>query len=537
DQLVQHISRQAGNQVRSFLVGLIDRNRLELAAVILFELLEEEPPYRRSPLSPLRRLLHSLAGRLAGRGSAAQPAGLTLRRAAVRICASGAVSLGDLDPQLGKFIACAEPPAWSSFPTMSALRPTGNVRLGQVLTLTVLRRHLDSKPVNIGPQQLLEQQLHQTIFLFVLDEPLFEELRREGSHARSLLQHCLGTRRPLFFVYRDCDLIFDGLLELGNSLQPGLFQRPDIDSFRFPGRRSLLDILFRFGFSFGKADLVTMQNLLRYLRHFDRSPLTQEQLARSERNRQAALLLRQSKQRLRDLQDKSVVAPSASTGAASNAAPVAVAVGFGGVGAAATDSCGGFIYEEDGSGGGKRGNQQKPRRLVVEPGPLIDPNELVFDVAVCDACYETQREDAYGLLARSDAKSRYLLKDGDLDRREPPLRCLLRRNPHNPRGGDMRLYLEGSGRCRKSGAPRQALNAEHEKRAGAATAPKKRQFDKRMSELRLHVRSSLAPKRQYRHEHRFGDEVPAASAGVDGPPRTSSAAPVWTAATSRLSAK
>uniref|UniRef100_A0A1I8G7R7 XPA_C domain-containing protein n=1 Tax=Macrostomum lignano TaxID=282301 RepID=A0A1I8G7R7_9PLAT len=263
-------------------------------------------------------------------------------------------------------------------------------------------------------------------------------------------------------------------------------------------------------------------------------PLTQEQLARSERNRQAALLLRQSKQRLRDLQDKSAAAPSASTGAASNATPVAVAVGFGGVGAAATDSCGGFIYEEDGSGGGKRGNQQKPRRLVVEPGPLIDPNELVcadcdrpfnssflydrFDVAVCDACYETQREDVYGLLARSDAKSRYLLKDGDLDRREPPLRCLLRRNPHNPRGGDMRLYLEAqvAQRALEVWGSEEALNAEHEKRAGARDRAKKRQFDKRMSELRLHVRSSLAPKRQYRHEHRFGDEVPAASAGVDG---------------------
>uniref|UniRef100_A0A1I8G8C7 DUF4704 domain-containing protein n=1 Tax=Macrostomum lignano TaxID=282301 RepID=A0A1I8G8C7_9PLAT len=256
----------AVNQVRGFLVGSIDRNRLELAAVILFELLEDANPSNCAP-------------------PPAQPAGPMLRRAAVRICASGAVSLADLDPQLGKCIACAEPASVELIPYDVCFETDWTFAADDGFCYS----DWVMSPVNIGPQQLLEQQLHQTIFLFVLDEPLFEELRREGSHARSLLQHCLGTRRPLFFVYRDCDLIFDGLLELGNGLQSGLFKRPDIDSFRFPGQTVCLSETtstvgcsrfcpLRIGWPAGRrnesamrrrAEIVTMQNLISCLSCLD----------------------------------------------------------------------------------------------------------------------------------------------------------------------------------------------------------------------------------------------------------------------------
>uniref|UniRef100_A0A1I8IT82 MMS19 nucleotide excision repair protein n=1 Tax=Macrostomum lignano TaxID=282301 RepID=A0A1I8IT82_9PLAT len=244
--------------VRGFLVGSIDRNRLELAAVILFELLKDANPSNFAP-------------------PPAQPTGLTLRRAAVRICASGAVSLADLDPQLGKFIACAEPASVELIPYDVCFETDWTFAAD------------DGFCYSDWVMSLLEQQLHQTIFLFVLDEPLFEELRREGSHARSLLQRCLGTRRPLFFVYRDCDLIFDGLLELGNSLQSGLFKRSDIDSFRFPGQTVCLSETtstvgcsrfcpLRIGWPAGRrnesamrrrAEIVTMQNLISCLSRLD----------------------------------------------------------------------------------------------------------------------------------------------------------------------------------------------------------------------------------------------------------------------------
>lgn len=45
------------------------------------------------------------------------------------------------------------------------------------------------------------------------------------------------------------------------------------------------------------------------------------------------------------------------------------------------------------------------------------------------------------LVSRTEAKQQFLLKDCDLDRREPPLRFVLKKNPHNPRWGDMKLYL------------------------------------------------------------------------------------------------
>ena len=42
---------------------------------------------------------------------------------------------------------------------------------------------------------------------------------------------------------------------------------------------------------------------------------------------------------------------------------------------------------------------------------------------------------------RTMAKKEFLLKDEDLDYRRPPLRYISRKNPHNPRYGDMKLYL------------------------------------------------------------------------------------------------
>lgn len=50
-------------------------------------------------------------------------------------------------------------------------------------------------------------------------------------------------------------------------------------------------------------------------------------------------------------------------------------------------------------------------------------------------------EDKHSLITRTDAKNEYLLKDCDLDKREPLLKYISRKNPHNPRWGDMKLYL------------------------------------------------------------------------------------------------
>lgn len=51
-------------------------------------------------------------------------------------------------------------------------------------------------------------------------------------------------------------------------------------------------------------------------------------------------------------------------------------------------------------------------------------------------------DDKHRLITRTEAKDKYLLKDVDLDVREPVLLFLLKKNPRNDRWGDMKLYLE-----------------------------------------------------------------------------------------------
>ena len=50
-------------------------------------------------------------------------------------------------------------------------------------------------------------------------------------------------------------------------------------------------------------------------------------------------------------------------------------------------------------------------------------------------------DEKHKLITKTEAKNTYLLKDADFDRREPPLKFIVRKNPHNPRWGDMKLYL------------------------------------------------------------------------------------------------
>ena len=53
----------------------------------------------------------------------------------------------------------------------------------------------------------------------------------------------------------------------------------------------------------------------------------------------------------------------------------------------------------------------------------------------------TDHEDKHRLITKTDAKNEYLLKDEDFFIREPPLKYILKKNPHNSRWGDMKLFL------------------------------------------------------------------------------------------------
>ncbi len=53
----------------------------------------------------------------------------------------------------------------------------------------------------------------------------------------------------------------------------------------------------------------------------------------------------------------------------------------------------------------------------------------------------THGED-YELITKTDAKAEFLLKDCDFDFREPPLKFILKKNPHHQKWGEMKLFLK-----------------------------------------------------------------------------------------------
>lgn len=198
-----------------------------------------------------------------------------------------------------------------------------------------------------------------------------------------------------------------------------------------------------------------------------KNKLTATQLARIERQRLRARALRDSRPLLRN-EDKPAPVPTLGCG-------------------------GGFLPEET----------HELNAVVAPCAPLVHPGHQPhclhcgrpfpqsflydnFDYSICDECRDTEGEHA--LMTRTEAKNEYLLKDCDLDSREPPLRCLRRRNPHSARFGDMRLYLR----------------AQLQERALQVWG----------SHAALDVRSSLYTPQRAAHEHEFGPETHDARADV-----------------------
>ncbi|VDD74118.1 unnamed protein product [Mesocestoides corti] len=129
-----------------------------------------------------------------------------------------------------------------------------------------------------------------------------------------------------------------------------------------------------------------------------------------------------------------------------------------------------------------------------------------FDCQVCDSCRDPN--GIHSLITRSSAKERYLLSDVDIDVREPPLRRIFRKNPHNSTWGDMQLYLEAhvAARALAVWGSEAGLEAERANRSVKREKAKLRGFERKVKELRVQVRSSLYAKKSVTHEHTFGPE-------------------------------
>ena len=241
--------------------------------------------------------------------------------------------------------------------------------------------------------------------------------------------------------------------------------------------------------------------------------LTAEQLERIERNRQRALQLRASSTKKYESQ------ASASTTRKQQ-----------------IDSHAGFFLEEDPKSFDQRPVTYETVSIIHQPksadqldvlGMPCDECKMTFlssylhknfDEPICDTCREKysindecddctdEQAIRYSLITRTSAKERYLLTDYDLDKREPKLKCIEKKNPHNQRWGIMRLYL----RCQiqrlsneiHEGKTEEKVVEREEKKA----ENKRKKYEKQVEKLRLDVRTSLQTKRiKTIHEHIYDE--------------------------------
>ncbi|KAH8265701.1 hypothetical protein KR038_005667 [Drosophila bunnanda] len=131
-----------------------------------------------------------------------------------------------------------------------------------------------------------------------------------------------------------------------------------------------------------------------------------------------------------------------------------------------------------------------------------------FGHPVCDKCRDS--EERHALITRTEAKAEYLLKDCDFDKREPPLRYISRKNPHNVRWGEMKLYLhlQVLKRALEVWGSEEELVRQHEGREEKREVGKARKYNKQMKQLRMEVRSSVYTKKTHAiHEHEFGPDT------------------------------
>lgn len=225
------------------------------------------------------------------------------------------------------------------------------------------------------------------------------------------------------------------------------------------------------------------------------APLSAADRAKIERKRQAALLLRQSR-----LQAHPYAVTDKGHPVKGVAKPIDTGAGF-------------FIEPEE--------EKQAPK-IVHPAGPVIDDDRLIcedcckefvesvfFDKLgemICNTC--RLNEEKYPLISKTAAREKYLLNGDDIEKREPPLKHISRKNPYNQSWSGMKLYLEShvKQRCLDVYGSLEKMEERREEREAQAKQAKQKKFDKKVKDLRLAVRSSLIKKSSEAHQHEYGTE-------------------------------
>lgn len=230
--------------------------------------------------------------------------------------------------------------------------------------------------------------------------------------------------------------------------------------------------------------------------------LAPSQKARIERNRQKALLLRQAR-----LMNKPYAKDKNDVGQKVKGLAKVI------------DTGAGFFLEEDDD------EDKLLTNIPIKhaPGPVITENKIFcddcgkemqesylktnYDVDICDICREN--EEKHNLITKTDAKTKYLLRDADFDVRDPPLKFISRKNPHHKSWGEMKLFYEPQvyKRAMEIWETEEKIEEERDKREDNKEKTKRKKFDKKVKELRLAVRGSLARKDRGPHQHEYGEET------------------------------
>ncbi|XP_071964379.1 DNA repair protein complementing XP-A cells-like [Antedon mediterranea] len=239
--------------------------------------------------------------------------------------------------------------------------------------------------------------------------------------------------------------------------------------------------------------------------------LSDKQRAKIERNRQRALMLRNARLKARPYpKEKAEKTISAAVPAGEKSVVQ---------GKRFIDTGAGFLLEEDLD----EEIEKAPIKIVHEPAPDLtsDPYSCIdcqqgfrdsylvkhFDQHICDDC--RNKDDRHELITKTDARNHYLLKDVDLDKREPILKYILRKNPHNSKWGDMKLYLKKQveEKALSIWESFEAIEEEKQKRVDNQEKAKRKKFNKKIQALRKEVRTSLWTRDLSEHHHSYGEEV------------------------------
>ena len=182
------------------------------------------------------------------------------------------------------------------------------------------------------------------------------------------------------------------------------------------------------------------------------------------------------------------------------------------------DSGGGFFIEE------KEDSAVEKIEIYEMPPPVLPPDQptcedcdkdfaqsylhSTFEHSVCDECKNMERDGPHELITKTDAKKQFLITDAHLEREGRNLKFLLRKNPHNPRYGDMKLFLrlQIEKLALEIWGSEEELEKEIEKREAKQVLLKEKKYNKKMKDLRKAVRSSLFTKDFSTHTHSYGEE-------------------------------